>query len=48
MEKEMLEKIKIELNTLKKWGNDSGIDIDVSLNDESDNYFNRFIHRLLS
>ena len=45
IEKEMLEKIKIELNTLKKWGNDSDIDIDVSLNDESDNYFNRFTSR---
>ena len=45
MEKELLEKIKRELNALKKWGNDRDIDIDVSLNEEStskDIYGDRF------
>ena len=45
MEKELLEKIKRELNALKKWGNDRDIDIDFSLNEEStskDIYGDRF------
>ena len=45
MEKELLEKIKRELNALKKWENDRDIDIDVSLNEEStskDIYGDRF------